>query len=51
MVFEAPNNVITILGVFCVELEFAGPSLIPFHFKGNNKSKSVSKKVAQVVSF
>ena len=32
---------------FVSRKSYPGPSLIQFRFKGNNKSKSVSKRVAQ----
>ena len=35
---------------FLLKLSYAGPSLIQFCLKGNNRSKSVFKRVFKVVS-
>ena len=42
---------VTKLDIFCIELEgYAGLSQIQFCLKGKYKPKSVSKRVAQVIS-
>ena len=35
------------LGIFVSRKSYSGASLIQFHLKGNNESKSVSKRVVQ----